>query len=107
MRACWFALVATILLDLSCSRAADLSVPPITSRIQRDPVESSGLATVGYSRRLRALEIEFHDGLVYRYLEVPSVVYRGLMAADSKARFYNTYVRGRYRCLRVKSSRTR
>lgn len=75
--------------------------------MRRDPVESSALATVGYSRRLRALEVEFRDGLTYRYLEVPSKVHRELMLAESKARFYNKQVRGKYRCLRVKPRRQR
>ncbi len=42
----------------------------IVSRIKREPVESTALASVGYSRRLHALEIEFKNGAIYRYLEV-------------------------------------
>ena len=38
----------------------------IVSRIKRVPVESTALATVGYSKRLRALEIEFRNGAIYR-----------------------------------------
>ena len=87
--------------------AADRSVEPIVSRIPREAVVSSGLASVGYSKRLRALEIEFRDGLVYRYLGVPRPVYDGLMAAESKARYYNREVRGQYRCLRVRPTRHR
>jgi len=85
--------------------AADRSIEPIISHIQRQPVESSALATVGYSKHLRALEIEFRDGLIYRYLEVPPPVYRQLLSAESKARFYNKQVRGKYRCLRVRPKR--
>jgi len=70
--------------------------------MQREPVESSALAAVGYSKRLQALEIEFRDGLVYRYLAVPIPVHRELLSAESKTRFYNRHVRGKYRCLRVK-----
>jgi hypothetical protein len=86
---------------------ADRSLEPIVSRIHREPVGSSALATVGYSRRLHVLEIEFHDGLIYRYEEVPLSTYRALLAADSKARFYNKNIRGKYHCLRVKPARTR
>lgn len=95
---------AAAFLLLSTLRAADHSVEPISSRIPRRPVESSALHAVGYSRKLHALEVEFHDGLVYRYLEVPAPVYRELMAADSKARYYNHYVRGKYRSLRVRTT---
>jgi hypothetical protein len=80
---------------------------PIVSRIQREPVESTALAAVGYSKRLHALEIEFRDGLIYRYEEVPAFVYRELLAAESKARFYNKNIRGKYHCVRVKRPRQR
>ena len=77
----------------------------IISRIPRDPVESRGLAAVGYSKRLRALEIEFRRGGTYRYLEVPAAVHRELLAAESKARFYNTRIRGKYRSVYVRPRR--
>ncbi len=86
-------------------QAADRSVEPIISHIHRESVESSAFAAVGYSKRLHALEIEFRDGLIYRYLEVPPPIYRELISARSKARFYNKQVRGKYRCLRVRPRR--
>ncbi|MGZ5553337.1 MAG: KTSC domain-containing protein [Chthoniobacterales bacterium] len=102
VRACCSALVAACFLLQGALLAADRSVAPIVSRIQREPVESSGLAAIGYRRKLHALEIEFRDGLIYRYLEVPLSVYHDMMAAESKARFYNNNVRGKYHCLRVR-----
>lgn len=95
-------LLAAGILFLGPLHAADHSVEPITSHIQREAVESSALNAVGYSKRLHALEIEFHDGLIYRYLEVPARTYRDLMESDSKARYYNSHVKGKYRCLRVR-----
>ncbi len=74
----------------------------IISRIPHHPVESRALASVGYSARLRALEITFKRGGTYRYLEVPRSVYRELLAAESKARFYNANVRGKYRSVYVR-----
>jgi hypothetical protein len=74
----------------------------IVSRIPRQQVDSSAIATIGYSKKLRALEIEFINGAVYRYLDIPIALYRELMAADSKARFYDKNIRGRYRSVHVK-----
>lgn len=74
----------------------------IISRIPRQPIASHALAAVGYSKRLHALEIEFRRGGVYRYLDVPLSVYRALLAADSKARFYNSSIRGKYRSIYVR-----
>ena len=81
--------------------------PAIESRIKREPVASRGLAAIGYSKRLRALEVEFRDGSIYRYADVPRSLYRQLMAAESKAGFYNRHVRKKFRSVRVKPRRTR
>ena len=74
----------------------------IVSRIKHVPVESRALATVGYSKRLRALEIEFRNGAIYRYLDVPRSVHQRLMTASSKARFYHENIRGKFRVLHVR-----
>ena len=76
--------------------------PKIISHIKRVPVESRALAAVGYSKRLRALEIEFRNGAIYRYLEVSPLVYKALFNAPSKARFYDENIRGKYRSLHVR-----
>lgn len=75
----------------------------IVSHIKRHPVESTALAAIGYSKKLRALEIEFRKGAIYRYLDVDPSVYRDLMSADSKARYYDEHIRRKYRSVRVKS----
>ena len=77
----------------------------IISRIPRHPVDSSALASVGYSTRLNALEIEFKRGGTYRYLNVPPEVHRQLLAARSKAGFYNRHVRGKYDSVFVRPRR--
>ena len=107
MRKGGVALIIATLFSISAIEAADHSVEPIVSRIQRDPVQSSALATIGYSKRLHALEIEFRDGLTYRYLGVSQETYRAFIEANSKARYYNQHIRGRYRCLRVKPRHAR
>ncbi len=75
----------------------------IVSRIRREAVTSSNVASIGYSRHLHALEIEFTRGAVYRFLDVPTIVYRELIASDSKGRFIAEHIRGRYRFVRVRS----
>ena len=74
----------------------------IVSHIRRAPVESTALAAVGYSKKLRALEIEFRNGSIYRYLEIPLDVYEALLNAPSKARFYDENIRHKYRSEHVK-----
>ena len=74
----------------------------VVSRIKREAVQSTALASVGYSRRLHALEIEFKNGAIYRYLEVDRSTYHGLMSAPSKTRFYHEKIRSKYRSLHVR-----
>jgi KTSC domain len=79
---------------------------PVVSHILRRPIESSALRSVGYSRRRHILEIEFANGAVYRYYEIARSVYRELIMAESKARYYDFNIRRHYRSVRVKSRLT-
>jgi len=81
-------------------RASDAT--GIVSRIKREPVQSAALASVGYSRRLHPLEIEFKNGAIYRYLDVAPSLYHALVNAPSKARFYHENIRSKYRSLHVR-----
>jgi len=87
--------------------SAEPSATPnhIVSHIPREPVQSRAIAKVGYSKRSHILEIEFVNGAVYRYLNVPGTVYRDLMSAESKARFYDSNVREHYRSVLVRPRR--
>ncbi len=62
----------------------------------RQPVSSSNLKSVGYGPGSAVLEIEFHDGSIYQYSEVPQDVYTALMAAASLGSFLHKHIRGKY-----------
>jgi len=78
----------------------------ITSHIPREEVQSSAIAKVGYSKRRHILEIEFVNGAVYRYFDVPASMYRDLVSAESKARFYDSNIRKHYRSALVRQRQT-
>ena len=94
------ALILVALLSLSVVSGAQQQ--QIISHIVRQPVHSHALAAIGYSKRLRALEIEFVNGAIYRYSNVPQQIYRDLLDAPSKAQFYDTNVRGHFPSVHVK-----
>ena len=73
----------------------------IISHIPRQHVHSTAIAKVGYSKRRHVLEIEFANGAIYRYLDVPPSVYRDLILAESKARFHDFNIKGKYRSVHV------
>jgi len=94
--------LAILLFAAVCAAADPIERTGIVSHIKRMPVESSALAAVGYSKKLRALEIEFRNGAIYRYLDVDPEVYDALISARSKARFYDDNIRHKYRSLHVR-----
>jgi KTSC domain len=105
MQRVWFAVFIAPLLVALPGYSAEPSPTPnhIISRIPRQPVESTAIAKIGYSKRRHVLEIEFVSGAVYRYFDVPATLYRGLMSSESKARFYDSNIRRHYRSVVIRS----
>ena len=58
--------------------------------MERQPVSSSNLASVGYEEASATLEVEFVDGGIYQYFGVPSEVHAGLMAAGSHGTYFGS-----------------
>jgi hypothetical protein len=69
--------------------------------VERTPVESSNIQSVGYSEETQTLEVEFKGGNVYQYFDVPTSVHLSLMQADSLGVFFSSAIRGVYRFARV------
>ncbi|PWI45266.1 KTSC domain-containing protein [Streptomyces sp. ICBB 8177] len=63
--------------------------------MHRTPVTSSALKSVGYEERV--LGIEYVQGQIYDYLDVPRPVYEALMQAESKGRYVKAQVKNHYR----------
>ena len=69
--------------------------------MNRDPVSSSNIRSVGYDADSQTLEIEFSSGAIYKYYNVGSDLFEQLMIAASKGQFLNTYIRNAYPFSRV------
>jgi XTP/dITP diphosphohydrolase len=65
--------------------------------MQRIPVDSSDVVSVGYDAKTRVLEIEFGGGRIYQYTDVPADVHERFMRADSPGTYFNTFVNAHYR----------
>ena len=59
-------------------------------------MESASVRSVGYSMSSRTLEVEFVNGSVYQYFDVPQPTYAGLLAAPSIGNFVNTQIKPYY-----------
>lgn len=66
--------------------------------VERTPVSSSNVHSVGYDDKTRTLAIEFKNGGgVYHYHDVPKDVHEGIMSAKSVGSYIHTNVKGAYK----------
>jgi hypothetical protein len=71
--------------------------------LERKPVKSRILRSVGYDDSTKILEIESLSGLVYQYSGVPSKVYTDLMNSSEVGKYFSDKVRNRFRSKQVVS----
>ncbi|HWA89798.1 MAG TPA: KTSC domain-containing protein [Rhizomicrobium sp.] len=64
--------------------------------MERQSVSSSNLASVGYDPGSETLEVEFNNGRVYQYYNVPQFMYDRLMEAGSMGKFFNAEIKNAY-----------
>ncbi len=64
-------------------------------------VESSNIESIGYDAKGKILEIEFLNGSIYQYFDVPEHIYSELMSADSHGKYLNANIKGSYRYSKV------
>lgn len=64
--------------------------------MERYSVASSNISSVGYDESSQTLEVEFLNGSIYQYFNVPQNMYEQLMKEPSKGRFLNTYIKNAY-----------
>ena len=72
--------------------------------MQRQAVESSNIASIGYDEGAEILEVEYKGkagSSVYQYFQVPVSVYQGLMAAGSKGEYLGAHVKGVYSYVKI------
>ena len=69
--------------------------------MERQPVGSTNIASIGYDEATETLEVEFLSGAVYQYFNVGSDLYQNFMGAQSKGSFLNTYIRNAYAYSRI------
>lgn len=67
-----------------------------TGKTERIPVVSSNIASVGYNAEKKLLEIEFHHGAVYQYVDVPERVYEELMNSAAKGSYFMNELKDKF-----------
>lgn len=63
--------------------------------MQRTPVKSSNILSVGYAEDSRTLEVEF-PGSVYQYKGVGPEVHADMLKAESVGKYFAANIRGKF-----------
>ena len=69
--------------------------------MNRDPVSSSNIVSVGYDAPSETLEVEFMSGSVYQYYNVPQSIYDAFNAAPSAGQFFAYQIKNAFPYSRV------
>ena len=69
--------------------------------MERKPVVSSQIVSVGYDAEKQVLQIEFKTRgdwppSVYEYLDVPAQIHTDLMQAESAGKYFGIAIRGKF-----------
>ena len=64
--------------------------------MERIPVESSNVESVGYDDEDQILEVEFKSGEIYHYFDVPEGYFEGLVSARSVGGYLAEEIKGVY-----------
>jgi hypothetical protein len=75
---------------------SDAAPEPEEKRMERTPVKSSQLKSVGYDAGLGVLEVEFANGDVYAYTSVSAETHAALMVAESVGKFFAAEIRWKF-----------
>ena len=69
--------------------------------MDRIPVSSSNISSVGYDASAMTLEVEFSSGHIYQYFDVPESVYQELSRANSVGGYLAKNIKNVYRYTRT------
>lgn len=70
--------------------------------MNRDMVDSSMIASIGYEQSSGTVEVEFRSNRqIWHYYDVPEITYNELRTAVSLGRAFNAMIKGQFREARV------
>jgi hypothetical protein len=70
--------------------------------MKRERIASSSLASIGYDSKAAILEVEFTNGRIYQYADVPKIIFKALSTAESAGSFFNENIRDDFSFVRIR-----
>jgi hypothetical protein len=71
----------------------------------QEELNSTTLARASYQADSAVLQLQFRDGSIYLYRNVPEWLHHALQRADSPGAYFNLRIRGRFPYLQVRPAR--
>ena len=65
-------------------------------------VLSTEIEWIGYEQKNQMLQVEFIEGSVYQYHQVPETVYDEFLAAPSHGKYFEQSVKGQYEYRKIR-----
>jgi KTSC domain-containing protein len=72
-----------------------------TPNITMTPIESSNIAATGYDADTRTLAVQFKNGGLYHYHDVPAEIAGGFGEAESRGQFFQNAIRGQFKHTKI------
>lgn len=67
----------------------------------RQPLKAVNIISVGYNPVSQTLEIEFHDGSIIQYYDLPNFVYQALISAELPDMYYEQNIKSTYHKMKL------
>ena len=64
--------------------------------MNRIPVKSRSIVSLGYDSTTHVLEIEFTKKEIFQYINIPQTVYAGLFQSSAKEDYFASFIKNRY-----------
>jgi hypothetical protein len=62
--------------------------------MNRSPIKSNTIKSVGFDENEHVLELEFINGSIYKYFDIPKKTYLALLCAPSVGQYFNQNISG-------------
>ena len=72
-------------------------------QIEMKNLSSSQIKSIGYDIDLGDMYVEFHNGKVYKYVNVPEWTYNAFLKADSPGKFFHSEIKNHFDYENVRS----
>ncbi|MEO7978754.1 KTSC domain-containing protein [Flavobacterium sp.] len=64
--------------------------------MEREYVESTMIRSYGFDSSTSILEVEFNNGAIWHYFDIPESVFYEMKSAGSCGKFFNANIKGHY-----------